>query len=313
MPHEPLHPPSQPLLLAWGFVRALPGLIVLVVGLVLFNVAALLSLLVLPFSRRGFRAINRATADTWWRTFAALARALHGVRAEIDGDPLPWRENALVVANHQQMTDICFLILLAVSRGAGGDTKWFVKDSVKYVPLLGWGMLFLDNLFVKRAWARDRASIERTFRRINEGRVPIWLILFAEGTRLTADKLESSRRQATRKGRAPYRHVLMPHSRGFTASVSGLRGHLDAVYDVTIAYDRGVPSLWQFILGLARTARLHVRRHPVESLPMAEPDLARWLLDRWDEKDERLEGNARMAHSDTPEARPASRTTPRNH
>lgn len=289
MPLEPLNPPSNPLRWAWGIARAIPGLIALVVGLVLFNLAGLLSLAVLPLSRRGFRALNRFTADLWWGAFAMAVRALHRARIHVTGDRLPRRENALLVANHQQMTDVCFLILLARRCGAAGDTKWFVKDAVKYVPLLGWGMLFLDNLFVRRSWARDRASIERTFRRINQGRVPIWLMLFAEGTRITPDKHELSIRRAAHKGRRQNRHVLLPHTKGFTASIQGLRGHLDAVYDVTIAYPDGAPNLWQFICGLAPTAHLHVRRHPTAGLPEAEPDLARWLLDRWDEKDDLLQ------------------------
>jgi 1-acyl-sn-glycerol-3-phosphate acyltransferase len=194
----------------------------------------------------------------------------------------------LLLANHQQMTDVCFLILLARQCGAAGDTKWFVKDAVKYVPLLGWGMLFLDNLFVKRTWSRDRRSIERTFARINQGRVPIWLMLFAEGTRLTPRKLESSRRIAAKKGRRPFDHLLLPRTRGFTASIQGLRDHLDGVYDVTVGYEHGVPSLWQFICGFGPEARLHVRRYPLADLPEQERDLADWLLERFEEKDNLL-------------------------
>jgi 1-acyl-sn-glycerol-3-phosphate acyltransferase len=289
VPLDTLAPSSNPLRWAWGLTRGLPGVIFLVTGLLLFNLFGLLSLLVLPFSRRAFRGINRRTADAWWGSFALVSRLLHGVKAQFTGDRLPLRENVLLVANHQQMTDVCFLILLARRCRAGGDTKWFVKEPVKYVPLLGWGMLFLDNLFVKRSWARDRASIERTFHRINEGRVPIWLMLFAEGTRMTPEKLEASRRIARRKKREPYRHVLMPRTKGFTASVLGLRDHLDAIYDVTIGYEEGSPTLWQFICGFARTAHLHVRRHPIAELPESERDLARWLLDRYADKDDRLD------------------------
>jgi 1-acyl-sn-glycerol-3-phosphate acyltransferase len=290
MPRELLKSPSNPLRFAWGLVRGISGLLILVIGLVVYNVGQLLSLVVLPISRRAFRAYNRLGADLWWRCFAALARGLHRVRVEIGGDDLPARENVLLVANHQQMTDICFLILLACHCRAAGDTKWFVKNAIKYVPLMGWGMLFLDNLFVKRSWAVDQASIERTFYRINRDRVPIWLILFAEGTRLTPSKLATSQRVASRKNRAPTSHVMLPRTKGFTASVRGLRDHLDAIYDVTIAYgEAGVPSLWQFICGFAKTANLHVRRIPTDELPVDERELNRWLLDRFEAKDARLE------------------------
>lgn len=44
-----------------------------------------------------------------------------------------------------------------------GDMKWMVKDIIKYVPGVGWGMLFLDCIFVKRDWTTDKESIRKTF------------------------------------------------------------------------------------------------------------------------------------------------------
>ena len=73
-------------------------------------------------------------------------------------------ENALVIVNHQTMTDVQVLFLLARKAGRLGDLKWFVKDSLKYAPGFGWGMTFLDCLFVKRDWTADRAHIDQVFR-----------------------------------------------------------------------------------------------------------------------------------------------------
>ena len=77
----------------------------------------------------------------------------------ISGDELPQTENAVVIANHQSMTDVQALFLLARKAGRLGDLKWFVKNSLKYVPGIGWGMVFLDCLFVKRDWTADRRRI----------------------------------------------------------------------------------------------------------------------------------------------------------
>ena len=289
MPLPPLAPSRRILPLVAGLARALPGLALLAAALALYNTGQVLSLAVRPLSRRAFVAYNRAGADLWWRLLGALARGLHGVRVEASGDPLPPGERALVVANHQQMTDVCFLALFAAERGAAGDVKWFVKHPVRYVPLLGWGMAFLDNLFVRRAWARDRRSIEATFARLRRDRGRYWIALFAEGTRATAAKIAEAERRWERRGRPPARHVLFPHSRGFTATLAGLAGDLDAVYDVTIAYDRGVPSLGQFIAGRVRRARVHVRRFPVGALPGDDAARAGWLVDRFARKDRLLD------------------------
>jgi 1-acyl-sn-glycerol-3-phosphate acyltransferase len=252
------------------------------------NLGQTASLALLPFSRRAFRRFNREVADAWWGQCVVLSQRLNGARVHLTGDVIPPRENAIVVANHQQMPDITNLMLFARTRGRLGDMKWFVKDSLKYMPGIGWGMVFLDCLFVKRDWHEDAASIERTFARIRRDEVPLWLILFAEGTRLAPDKIERSRAYATEHGLKPLEHVLQPRTKGFVASVQGLRHHIDAVYDVTIGYERGVPTLWQYIQGLAPVSHQHWHRVPANELPRTDEGLARWLQARYEVKDRLL-------------------------
>lgn len=85
-------------------------------------------------------------------------------------------------------------------------------------------------------------------------------------------------------------HTLVPRTKGFVATVQGLRSHVTAVYDLTLGYEKGVPSLWQYIQGFARKAHLHVRRYPIDSLPSDDDGIARWLQERFGEKDALLEG-----------------------
>jgi 1-acyl-sn-glycerol-3-phosphate acyltransferase len=259
--------------------------------LLLVNGVQMSSLLVRPFSRRVFRRINRGCAGFWWGLCVAGARWAHGIDVVITGDDVPVGENAMVLANHQAMPDITFLMFLAKAKGRLGDMKYFVKQQLAWVPGVGWGMLFLDCIFVKRDWASDAGTIRDTFARINDGKVPIWLISFSEGTRLTPVKLAAAQAFARERGLRVPRHVLVPRPKGFAASIEGLRDHLDAVYDVTIGYVDAVPSLWQYARGLAPRAHLHVRRYPVEDLPRDAEALAQWLRDRFHEKDDLLEGH----------------------
>ena len=103
------------------------------------------------------------------------------------GDDLPQGENTLVVANHQSMADILVLMPLARRQARLGDMKWFAKDIIKYFPGVGWGMLFLDCLFLKRDWMADRSRIDQTFSKIRDHGVPFWVISFSEGTRRTPE------------------------------------------------------------------------------------------------------------------------------
>jgi 1-acyl-sn-glycerol-3-phosphate acyltransferase len=289
MPLPPLSdPPGWGTRLA-GWIRGYIVIAMLFGTLFAFNGMQIVSLLLRPFSLRAFRAINRWGANTWWGFTVVMSQAGYGTRIELSGDPLPPRENAILLANHQQMADITFLFFLGRAKQRLGDMKWFVKDIIKWVPGVGWGLLFLDSFFVKRDWAADRASIDRTFSNIIRGNVPVWLLLFPEGTRITPAKHERGQAFARERGLPPLQHLLMPRTKGFTASVQGLRQHLHAVYDVTIAYPGAVPSLLQYIRGYGRVAHLHVRRFAVETLPEVEAELNDWLHQRWRSKDRQLE------------------------
>ncbi|MEO7793855.1 MAG: lysophospholipid acyltransferase family protein [Thermoanaerobaculia bacterium] len=258
-------------------------------SLLAINLLQTLSLVLLPFSRRSFRRINRWFADTFWGWCAWTTLSLHRTRVVMRGDELPEGENAVLIANHQTMTDIQVLFLLARKAKRLGDLKWFVKSSLKYVPGIGWGMVFLDCLFVKRDWSADRERIDRVFRKVLSARVPLWLVSFSEGTRLSPGKLALAQRYAAEHALAVPRHVQLPHTRGFVASITGLQGHVAAVYDVTIGYVDGLPSLWQWAKGEMHEVHLHVRRYAIAELPAAPEALAVWLRERFVEKDARLD------------------------
>jgi 1-acyl-sn-glycerol-3-phosphate acyltransferase len=289
MPLQPLQDPEDKVERLAAAVKVSPALAFLIPTLLGFNLAQTASVGLIPFSRKGFRRFNRWAANTWWGWCVSLAKIFHGTRVKMTGDQVPANENAIVIANHQQMPDITYLMFFAKEKHSLGDLKWMVKDVIKYVPGVGWGMVFLDCIFVKRDWAKDQASVERVFSKFIDENIPLWLVSFVEGTRFTPAKREKGRKYAEKKGMSLPRNVLMPRTKGFTASVQGLREHLDAVYDVTIGYEDGVPTLWQYTRGLSRIAHLHVRRYPIKELPESSEELADWLFQCYAEKDELLE------------------------
>ncbi len=285
MPLAPLTDPPSRVERLRRLSVALPLATFLGSALMACNAVQTASLVVKPLSRHAFRRINRQTADTWWGLCVTAAERLHDTQIIVTGDDVPPLENAVIVANHQQMPDITLLMQFARTKGRLGDLKWFVKKALKYVPGVGWGMVFLDCLFVERRWTDDQEAITRTFDRIVSDRVPLWLVSFVEGTRVSPEKLAAAQAYARERGLTPPDHVLIPRTKGFVASVQGLRSHIDAVYDVTIGYEEGVPSLWQYLNGLVTHGHLHVRRYPVAELPKDPQELATWLFDRFREKD----------------------------
>lgn len=253
------------------------------------NLTQTLSLVIKPFSATAFRRVNRWCAGTWWGGCVVFADRFNRTRIIVSGEDLPTDENALVVSNHQQMPDITTIMALARSKGRLGDLKFFVKYALKWVPGVGWGMQFLNCPFLKRDWSADREKIDATFDTLVRERIPMWLVSFVEGTRATESKIRASAEWAVERGLESTRHVLLPRTKGFVASVEGLGDHLNAVYDFTIGYVDGVPSLWQFISGRVKQIHVHIRRFPADELPKIEAELKQWLMDRFYEKDALLE------------------------
>ncbi len=271
-----------------GHLRATVSALLLGGTLLVTNLAQTLSLLIRPLSLPFFRSFNRFCAGSWWGLGRWWAEGLYGIRLEYRGDDVPVAENAMVICNHQCMTDIVFLWSIAWRKRRIGDLKFVVKHALKYVPGIGWGMLFLDCLFLKRNWEEDQALVKSTFSKFSQQQIPLWLISFSEGTRLTAEKLELAQKFASGRGVPVPENVLVPRTKGFTAAVTGLRHYVTAVYDITIAYPDGVPSLWQLVQGRVKRGVMHVTRYPIESLPMEKEALADWLKKRFEEKDKLL-------------------------
>jgi 1-acyl-sn-glycerol-3-phosphate acyltransferase len=259
------------------------------------NPIQMLSVLIYPISPRAFREVNRWCARSIWGLWVLMGEVQHGCSLTFSGDALPPRENAIVLPNHQSMADVMLLLCFGWRCGRLGDMKWFVKDVIKYFPGPGWGMRFLDCVFVKRDWAQDKDGIDRLFRKYKRHQIPVFLVTFLEGTRKTKAKLARAQEFAKERGMYVPEHTLVPRTKGFVASVFGLRDHVDAIYDVTIGYAPGpTPTLFGCFLGKVRHVDLHVRRFPIASLPQSEAELTTWVFDRFKEKDELLQHFARQ-------------------
>lgn len=89
-----------------------------------------------------------------------------------------------------------------------------------------------------RNWEQDKKNIGPQLRILASYPDPIWLTLFAEGTRFTEEKYLASVKVAKEKGLQPLLHHLLPRTRGFVASVPHLKGKVAAIYDVVVAVDK---------------------------------------------------------------------------
>lgn len=117
--------------------------------------------------------------------------------------------------------------------------------------MLGTGMRFFGFIFLSRKWASDKAQFQYRLRKLTDGHIctdrggakalnPMWLLIFPEGTNLSASSRASSKRWADNNNINDLRHTILPHSTGILHCLLELKETVDYMYDCTAAYE-GVP------------------------------------------------------------------------
>ncbi|KAF4651325.1 hypothetical protein FOL47_000486, partial [Perkinsus chesapeaki] len=163
-------------------------------------------------------------------------------------------------------------------------------DSLRFIPFLGWSWACADYPFLTRQWEKDKKSLLKSFEGLRQYSSSYLLTIFAEGTRMTTAKLRKSQEFAKSKGWNVLKNVLLPKTKGFTASVNSLGDQLDCIFDATLASPPGLePTLGSVITG--RPSELHVllERIPISSLPLEDDaKLDKWLRGRWSVKDDNI-------------------------
>lgn len=134
----------------------------------------------------------------------------------------------------------------------------------------------------------DRRRIKTTFERFRAEQIPLWLNIFPEGTRYTAKKMLDAQITARHYKLPICEHVLVPYAKAFETSILGLKGRVQAVYDVTIGYPKGIPTLWQMLCGDVRLLEIHVVRFALEQLPQEAQAIENWLNERFWAKEQHL-------------------------
>ena len=170
----------------------------------------------------------------------------------------------MMIANHQSWVDI--LVLLRIFNRRIPYLKFFLKQSLIWVPLLGLAWWALEFPFMRRYSKAEIAKnpslkgkdIEETRKACEKFRHnPVTIINFLEGTRFT--------RQKHAQQNSIYKHLLMPKAGGLSFTLAAMNGQLHSLLDVTIYYPQGRPSYWDYACGNVREIRIHIRQLPIPS------------------------------------------------
>lgn len=264
-------------------------------GLFINLIQLILYVTINPFSDRLFKKINYYLHYSICAQLVFLAEwwSESDARCFIDPKDAKYfgKEHVVLIMNHTYEVDWLMGWLMAERSNVLGSAKVYVKDMLRYVPVIGWSWVFSSIIFLRRKWDEDKEHIDKQLAVLAEYPDPVWLLIFCEGTRFTAAKHEASMEVARQKGLPELRNLLLPRTKGFTYSVGRLREKFAAVYNVTVSFDTenyAQPTLYNMMLGKKIMGDLYVERIPMEDIPEDETKAAEFLHDLYRKKDKML-------------------------
>ncbi|XP_064100028.1 1-acyl-sn-glycerol-3-phosphate acyltransferase delta-like isoform X2 [Macrobrachium nipponense] len=202
------------------------------------------------------------------------------------------KEHALLIMNHTYEVDWLMGWIVADRSQMLGSAKVFVKNMMRYVPTIGWSWRFSDIIFLKRNWQEDRTVMSSQVQEFFDYPYPVWMLLFAEGTRFTPAKHAASMEFARKKGLPELKRHLIPRTRGFIQCVQSLKGHFPVIYDVTVGFntkDGEEPTLQNMLRGRKVKSEMYVRRLPLDEIPDDDEGAISYLHELYRSKDKLLD------------------------
>ncbi|KAF2427187.1 acyltransferase-domain-containing protein [Tothia fuscella] len=206
----------------------------------------------------------------------------------------------VMMANHQLYTDWLYLWWVAYTNNMHGYIYIILKESLKNIPIVGWGAQFYNFIFLSRKWETDQKQFKAHLDALNNPDDPMWLLIFPEGTNLAKGTKEKSAEWAKKTDVQDMKHQLLPRSRGLQFCLQNLKDTTEWLYDCTIGYE-GIPEgqFGQDIFTMRssmfegrppKSVNMHFRRFRISDIPI-DNDKAFdvWLRNRWREKDYLLE------------------------
>jgi 1-acyl-sn-glycerol-3-phosphate acyltransferase len=288
--------------------RIFPGFIVGCIGLTLqilntiwvfipFFPISLLKFLI-PFKpwQKIMDRILTTIAEWWIYTNNGIQKLTRTLDIEVIGDLNFKRKDwYLVIANHRSWSDI--LILQTVFVGKIPFLKFFLKEQLKWVPLLGicwWG---LDFPFMKR-YTKSQIKknpklkgkdIETTKKSCEKFKTkPVSIMNFVEGTRFSESK--------HKRQNSPFEHLLKPKAGGIGYVMTIMGEQMHKIVDVTLVYPNQDFSFWDFLCGRVTKVKVIVSEYEIT------PDIVgnyledkqyrshfqKWLNQVWLDKDQTI-------------------------
>ncbi|KAL5494708.1 hypothetical protein ACEPAI_169 [Sanghuangporus weigelae] len=153
----------------------------------------------------------------------------------------------VIIANHQIYADWWYAWSFMYFMNMHRDILIVLKKSLKWVPVLGWGMQVFRFIFLARSWAHDKhvlvSHLAKLGRKAHLEDTPLTFLIYPEGTVISNETRPISKKYADKLGILDMRYTLLPRSTGLHYSLRALAPRIPdlKLLDMTVAYP-GIPA-----------------------------------------------------------------------
>jgi 1-acyl-sn-glycerol-3-phosphate acyltransferase len=280
-----------------GALTALLMVLNTVFWLPLILTAIIFKFIPTDYTKKLANSILNFLVTTWISVNSLILDLTKNIRWNVSGlDNLSMKKNYLVLSNHQSWSDI--VILQKLLNRKVPMLRFFIKQSLIWVPVLGLAWWALDYPFMKRHSKAEIArkphlagkDIEATRKACEKYKtIPVSVMNFVEGSRFTEKKRV--------EGQSSYKNLLNPRPGGTGLVLTSMGDYLSDILNVTIKYGENRRSFWGFL-----SSRVKEITVVVETIPVTEElkgdfhsdkeyreRFINWLNKLWQDKDLLLE------------------------
>ncbi len=230
------------------------------------------------------------TWNSWNNTIIDLTQ---NIRWDIQGhENLKKNDSYLILSNHQTWIDIVVLEKIFINKIP--FLKFFIKQELIWIPVLGFSWWALDYPFMKRyskefleknphLRGKDLEATRNACEKFKT--MPVAVMNFVEGTRLTPQKHQ--------KQKSPYKNLLRPKAGGTALVLDALGKQLQTILNVTIHYPQGAKGIWHLFCGEVNEVVVRIEKIPITEEILGDyftdsefkSRFQNWLNRLWKKKD----------------------------
>ena len=242
--------------------------------------------------------IGMYIGEFWVSINSVWMKLTQGMEWSVEGlEGLDSNNWYFAVGNHQSVADI--FIAQHLLNGRIPMLKFFLKQELIYIPVIGLCWWALDFPFMKRYSAaylkknpkkrgKDFESTKKSCEKFKQR--PVAIMNYVEGTRMSPQKMKSQK--------SSYQYLLKPKAGGLGFALSAMGDTIESLLSISIYYpNHHAPTAWEFLCGKLDHVciRIDIKPIPKEFLGrdyQNDPEFKRlfqqWLSAHWASMDKTM-------------------------